>query len=1337
MASERLPQESEAQRIGHRAEKCFAANQPDSWRPKPTDGTDDVGLDYQVQLVDDGQYVGLFHVQLKGSESPTLNATGEFYSVPLERSTVNYYLRIGEPVLLVFADLSVDSNTSRCPAFYVWIHDDLKRREREGLSANSSDTLTFRVPAASRLEDATDLLPDLERNRRNRDIANELNSVIEAKLPSLNYEDRAEVLGSLPTGLTSYSSSLILAVAEPATRPWPEAPRESVPGRLDETDRLLASGQVADAEVILGQLAPEIDNALPLERAEYWYCRGRVHARSSHDADAIVCFRHAYDLATHAPRYVVALVEADLAHRVSSLDKQGVADLLHVATGDAPEIRAVRARLIGMEGRFEEASALLSALPARVALHTQAVLAMMQGRYQEVIETCNAGIIQEGRESRETQLFYLLRAGANFWLAMPTPPLLGNDYRIESMSGPAGLDAERLQRAWSDINVTIGVLRRAAWPNNTQYLADIWCPVALMLGRAAETIDDALEAAKARPSLEAMQQAAELLAMHVERFDDALVANGRQRESVERNFRRIGILYHAHKYLQCLQAMEEQVDSLPMDHALYPVSIAIATLCADKQFYSDRAEAMAARLKARAEWAPHSAVLEYFRAVEAKPLSRDNATQALIAAYMEQGNPKAIAQQLIYILKPTKVEEAQICIDVAENLRQSQELSVDGEFALAQARTTREEWPELLAVTERAIARFQQVGRFRAVRALALDKLGASNEALDELRALVAVGSSDQLALDLYVNIVTRSGLVDEALSLAERLLEVELEAPQKLDCLWLVFQLSHSKEPGSKRAMDVLWQIGRLIDQNNEEDEGRFLVTYFSALQFSGASQSARLDEFIARRQSFFTRWPESKILRGVQLPEEHTPTGFLETLKRVLGEPKKAPDWQSKMIRELSRGELPMPYAWRPNTALPTVRDTAELWEIGKRSKKDEVQYHLTMAHGTWVRRNSRDVVSVVPLVDMPTLFVLQDLELFESLFSVFPRVAIAQSTLLEIQRNAVHSLFNLMRARFSGLAQILTAYIDQILQPASANSTDEGLTRDTMLGEDVKSLLSDKRFILYSDDAFFRIYATEDEQVTSSFCTLDLLRIIDELELLPVRTIAQKIGQLCLWKVQILIEPRFLLASLPVELPHARTVSIADDMIRQDAHCHAILEGIWSIRQKLEDVTRSGATLLRDMVVAAHNEDIVIAGVLGTWLGKVRFRVDAGTLDLVERLAMVVVIAAMAIDDRSSEARQLWRVFRLVVELAHGDRMDEQKESAAIVTLAQVCAQATSIEEERQKEPDVMTILRGGLTEGTADYDLFTRAYEKERIYEGATSTKRFGIESMKISDAGLQT
>ncbi|WP_429301102.1 DUF4365 domain-containing protein [Paraburkholderia sp. GAS199] len=1333
---EPLPQESEAQRIGHRADKCFVANRPDCWRVKPTDGTDDVGLDYQIQLVDGAQYVGLFHVQLKGSESPALNATGEFYSVPLERSTVNYYLRIGGPVLLVFADLSVDVNTSRCPVFHVWIHDDLKRRESEGRSASLSDRLTFRVPVARRLEENTDVLPDLERIRKNREIANELNAVIEAKLPALDYEDRAEILGGLPTGLTAYNSSLILAVTEPATRPWPEAPRDSLPGQLDEADRLLVSGQAADAEAILGQLAPGIENALPIEQAEYWYCKGRVHARSSRNAQAIECFRHAYDLAAHAPRYVVALVEADLAHRVSSLATPGVADLLHLATGHAPEIQAVRARLLAIDGQFDEASAILAPLPRRTALHTQAVLAMMQGRYQEVIEFCNAGIIQEGLESRETQLFYLLRAGANFWLAMPTPPRMSTDYHIESMSGPAGVDAERLQLAWSDIKAAIDVLRRAAWPNNTQYLADIWCPVALMLGRAAETIDVALEAAKARPSLATMQLAAEMLAMHVERFDDALEANGRQPESAERNFRRIGILYHAHKYLQCLQVVEEQVDSLPKDHALYPVSVAIATLCADKQFYSERAEAMVARLKARTEWAPHAAVLDYFRAVDAKPLSRDEATQTLVAAYLEQGSPKVIAQQLLYILRPARADEAQICIDVAENLRQSQELSVDGEFALAQARTTREEWTELLAVTERAIGRFRQVGRFRAVRALALDKLGASNEALDELRALVELGSSDQLALDLYVSIVTRSGLVDEALSLAERLLEVELEAAKRLDCLWLVFQLSHSKEPGGRRAMDVLWQIGQLINQSSEEEEGRFLVTYFSALQFSGASQSGRLEEFDKRRQRFFDKWPESRILRSIELPPKHSATGLLEALKRVLGEPKRTPDWQLKMIRELCRGELPMPFSWRPNTVLPTVRDTAELWEIGKRSKKDDVQYHLTMVHGTAARRSSRDVAGMVPLLDLPTLFVIQDLELFGPLFLIFQRVAIAQSTLLEIQRNVVQSPFNLMHARFSSLTKVLTTNIDQILQPASPRPPDEFISRDGRLGEDVKALLSDKRFVLYSDDAFFRLYATEDEQGASGLCTLDLLRIIDELELLPVNTVAQKMGQLCLWNVQIAIEPRFLMASLPVGLAKARTVLVADEMIRQDACCYAILEGIWNVRQKLENVMRSGATLLRDMVVAKHNADVVIAGVLGMWLWKVRFRTDAGTLDVIETLAVAVAIAAMGMDKPSGEARQLWRVFRLVVELMHGEQMDEQKERVAIATLGRVCARSSGIEVERQQEQRVMKILRDGLTEGTADYELFTSAYEEGRIFAGTASSKKFNLESMEISDVGFQ-
>lgn len=59
-ANQKLPQESEAQRIGQRADKCFSANRPDSWRAHSLEGTDDAGLDFQVQIVDNGHYSAIF-----------------------------------------------------------------------------------------------------------------------------------------------------------------------------------------------------------------------------------------------------------------------------------------------------------------------------------------------------------------------------------------------------------------------------------------------------------------------------------------------------------------------------------------------------------------------------------------------------------------------------------------------------------------------------------------------------------------------------------------------------------------------------------------------------------------------------------------------------------------------------------------------------------------------------------------------------------------------------------------------------------------------------------------------------------------------------------------------------------------------------------------------------------------------------------------------------------------------------------------------------------------------------------------------------------------------------
>ena len=129
----KLPKESESQEIGHLALMAFKAKHPTSWRPKDIDGDDDVGLDQQIQVVYNNQYISMFHAQIKGSMqtkngvNKSLNAEKTFYSVPLEISTLNYYIKIGYPVMLIFADLAqVPDNPRKCEVFYLWIDDELK-----------------------------------------------------------------------------------------------------------------------------------------------------------------------------------------------------------------------------------------------------------------------------------------------------------------------------------------------------------------------------------------------------------------------------------------------------------------------------------------------------------------------------------------------------------------------------------------------------------------------------------------------------------------------------------------------------------------------------------------------------------------------------------------------------------------------------------------------------------------------------------------------------------------------------------------------------------------------------------------------------------------------------------------------------------------------------------------------------------------------------------------------------------------------------------------------------------------------------------------------------------
>ena len=107
---EKLPQENKSQEIGHHAVLSFGSKHPPNWRVTPTDGDSDAGLDYQVQVVDEGNYKFVFHVQIKGSRElhktrgncKYLSKGKDYYSVKLKIPTLNYYARIENPKLMLY-----------------------------------------------------------------------------------------------------------------------------------------------------------------------------------------------------------------------------------------------------------------------------------------------------------------------------------------------------------------------------------------------------------------------------------------------------------------------------------------------------------------------------------------------------------------------------------------------------------------------------------------------------------------------------------------------------------------------------------------------------------------------------------------------------------------------------------------------------------------------------------------------------------------------------------------------------------------------------------------------------------------------------------------------------------------------------------------------------------------------------------------------------------------------------------------------------------------------------------------------------------------------------------
>lgn len=927
----------------------------------------------------------------------------------------------------------------------------------------------------------------------------------------------------------------------------------------------------------------------------------------------------------------------------------------------------------------------------------------MQAKWDETISECEAGLAHTPLRQTTKQLFLILRARSRFSKAIGPVDFGDAEEGYLPASGPAGTDVSLLHQAWKDIVESITALRSAGWPGNVELMGDMWSATATMLGLQDEAVPLMAEAAKARPTLRTLQASLESMAAQAGHFDIALEANQRQPESARSLQQRIALLHATKRHQDCVRLLEEKWDIVADDSLFFGFSLLQGIHSAEKIIQPEIENRWRHELELRAGLAAHAALFNYFEIKRNKPLEMEVALKALIEKYESLDRPKLIAKHLLQELDGTNQEQAKQCLEVAEAVKAASMLDLDDLTHLAQALTTLGRWDDLLSLTTRGLAQFEGNDRLHAIGSIALDKLGRTAEAHDLLKSLVEKTDADDLALTIYIRIASRSGFAVEAMEAIEKVFSDEKDQDKQLECLRHLFALLQQTEPTSQRLVDISWKIGELVKQEDEAQEGLFLTTMFAAtISASSHLTEERRSGFQRRLGAFTTKFPNSRILKRVTFPSDASGAEMIRLLEQAIGSDGQQRKNREKLQRELNLGIAPIPYAWRPRNVLDSISELPTLWEVSKHSSWGARHLHLTMATHEWKAMESAKLRGQVPLLDLLSLMVISDLELFEPLFKLFPRIAIAKATMMALQRLLAPLAGSLYRNKLLPIQAALKAHFADIEQPEAAPPDEGHFINDHWDSLEIIEIAKSGKFLIYSDDVLFRIYSQQP-----SICTLDLLCALDDVGEISAREAATKIAKLCSWRVGVSITERYQLAILPDALGKAKSISEGIAILNADESTDALLGGIWNIDKQYSDLQNHAGVILRKLADDPDNSIKSVAALAGFWLSKVRLHPQAPT-PLVRRAAQLIAQATFIEHQMTTgAAHRLWSVYGDLIEYIHGNFMDDQRLWQSIRIMGEVAAEGDrshSLAEGRS----LRTRLASGLTEGTSDYDMFDKAY-----------------------------
>jgi tetratricopeptide (TPR) repeat protein len=1306
----RLPIASDAQNIGFRAEKCFKALCPETWLPKSVDGTDDFGIDYQVQTLENGQASDMFRVQLKGTTVPDLNADGTEFSIQLKAPTIRYYARFTEPILLVLCDLSANTVAIKCPLYHVWIHDELRRLNARDLP-DGQLFVTLRIPKANVLDGDTDLSKDLSQFRALANIGASLDMTLEKRSPSMEPGERTALIEKLPIGFTTRSAALMESLSEEPATVWPDRPPGSMVWFLFEAEQSLNTGAFARAEEMLTAASGKFPKAVPLEVAEYWYLKGRERLSRLSQEEACEAFEKAMAAEPNHPKYLAAWAETKFSMGFSEDGPNDLGDILSRLTTSEPAVLSIKARILAAEKRFAEAEQILATFSGVEQLSALAIIHTMRSKSAEALAVSEAGLSLASLKEGTRILFVIIKARAQFNMAVDLEPDSENGRLRMPLTGRPGADLDLLHEAWEGMKIAVEGLRASGWPVNIEFLADILCAAASVVDKEEQALAMLVEAAEKRPSLPTLQAAVESLAFQTGDYELALKANALQPQNSTTKLRKASLLHVTKRDAECMAFFEAQLSTFNRADPMFGEALSLAITSADRLVKTDLVDAWLKLFDGSPELIRQRAVWDYFSAVSKNKAKRGQALGELFSNFQRHGKPTSLAIHLFHALNPHRADEAEKIVIVSEVLLGDRLLPVEAILQLGQALSTLERWPELLSLAQDGHKRFPDNQILTAVAALALDRLGRTADARALLSPLVDQGVTELFFLSVHVRIATRCGFIEEAMAVAEKMLALSTDNDKKIDHLRLLHHLVRAKNPSDPRAHAIAWRIGELTDPDAEINEGAFLMMVMTS-PHPEEPDPEQVAEYQERLKNYTEKFPNSRVLRSATFADDATPDEMLATLMRLVGDtPEKI---EARRLREeqLSEKGKHSPFAWRPHVHVNVARDLPELWEASKRAKGADQRLLLSMILGQWTAMPWAEMRDRVPLMDHLSLLVAHDLNLIDLIFKLFPKVAVPQRTMLEISQLADPLVGSFVQEKCRSIQETLQAHFGQLLQPRVARSTmdDDGI-EFVQIAEEYKSLSRQPPYLLYSDDAYFRVFCQEHETNFQSMCVLDILSALERQGLLTAKEVAERIGMLCSWGAGIAIEQGWQLAGLPDGLASAGNVATGVEMLCSSKLCISIFNGMWDRPdQTYAEILAHAANLIAAMLRSSGQSPTSIASLMAIWHEKAMLTHGAPQNDETA-LALLAGNSAMALPLATEDAfvcTKLWKTYFLLLERFQKGKQNLNRLIDGISMLACVAAN-NDVKPESFSRRSLKAFFDLGLKDGSNTKLVFQKSYK----------------------------